>query len=261
MNEKFSFQRFWSYFKYDIVQMWRNNGKALLVLGGAGVILYVVHVLGSLVLPNHVWLAPSQGARTACFVFATLAFTLFQARTYGRLTEKRAGSSWLMLPASAAEKTVSMLLMTLVVLPLAFQLLYLGSDALICLLDPTAEEMLLFSNEAERQMLLGSRLAVPFVLFMVFASAAQMSYFLLCGLIFKKWKITGGITVLFVLMTLLVFFLAALAESGLVHVEMDVEDFQSVSGLRLMWACAGVAFLIWAGIAWGVYRRVKTLKH
>ena len=38
MNETFNFSRFWTYFKYDLKQMWRNHSKAAILIAGAGVI-------------------------------------------------------------------------------------------------------------------------------------------------------------------------------------------------------------------------------
>ena len=260
MNEKYSFQRFWTYFKYDIVQMWRHNGKAALVLGGAGVILYVIHVLFSLLFPPHVWQAPSVEARGACYGIATLAFILFQARTYGYLTEKRAGSSWLMLPASASEKTVSMLLMTLVALPLAFVVVFLGTDALICLLDPTAGESL-FKSQNIYALTEDGSILVPFIINIVFATAAALTYFLLSGIVFKKWKIVGGIAVLFCVMTLAVFIVSALVQSGVISIEMSEEVSKDAFKMHALWSAAAISVLVWAGLAWGVYHRVKTLKH
>ena len=262
MNEQFCFQRFWTYFKYDIVQMWRNHGKAALLLGGAGVILYVVYVLSSLVFPDHVWEAPGEQTRAGVYAFASMLFVLFQARTYGYLTEKRAGSAWLMLPASSAEKTLSMLLMTLLVLPLAFLFVYLGSDALLCLLDPGMGNSLLSSfNLAELQGEEVAGMRFPLSLLLFFMQASILTYFLLCGLIFKKWKISGGIAVLFGLMTLLVFILAALAESNLIHVEFSSDLADDSRTLAFLWTAVAVCFLTWAALAWGVYRRVKTIKH
>ena len=262
MNQKFCFQRFWTYFKYDVVQMWRNHGKAALILGGAGVLLYVVHVLGSLVFPDHVWLAPGLEARKACHGLAWMLFIFFQARTYGFLTEKRAGSAWLMLPASAAEKTLSMLLMTVLVLPVAFEFVYLGSDALLCLLDPTASGTLLPYSlyPAEVMDEIQGSVVLPFFIWGILCNAVSMTYFLLSGLLFKKWKIVGGISVLLGLMILLTFLLVALSESHFIHIEFNGDTTEwEVS--RILWIASAVTALVWAGLAWGVYRRVKTIKH
>ena len=38
MNEIFDFKRFWTYFKYDLKQAWRNHSKAAIMIGGASAI-------------------------------------------------------------------------------------------------------------------------------------------------------------------------------------------------------------------------------
>ena len=38
-SEVFNGQRFWTYFKYDLTQMWRNHVKAAILIGFSGLIL------------------------------------------------------------------------------------------------------------------------------------------------------------------------------------------------------------------------------
>ena len=119
MNEIFDFKRFWTYFKYDLKQMWRNHSKAAIMIGGASAIFYVIWVLASLVFTQH-WSSPVIYARLAVFILAFAILELYMVRAYGYLTEKKEGSAWLMVPASKTEKFVSMLLMVCIVIPLLF---------------------------------------------------------------------------------------------------------------------------------------------
>ena len=105
MNETFNFNRFWTYFKYDLKQMWRNHSKAAIMIGGASAIFYVVWVLFSLVFFQH-WTSPVIYARFGVLVLAFAVLEFYQAYTYGYLTDKKKGSAWLMIPASKAEKFV-----------------------------------------------------------------------------------------------------------------------------------------------------------
>ena len=102
-NEIFQGQRFWTYFKYDFIQMWRNHVKAAVGIGLAGLIAYFVVVLFNLTF-NGTWQGPGIGGRFVVFVLAATALELYYTRIYGYLTEKRKGSAWLMLPASTFEK-------------------------------------------------------------------------------------------------------------------------------------------------------------
>jgi hypothetical protein len=142
MNETFNSSRFWTYFKYDLKQMWRNHSKAAILIGGASAIFYVIWLLFSLVFTQQ-WNTPPIAARVVILVIAFAILELYQVRTYGYLTEKKAGSAWLMIPASKAEKYVSMLLVTLVVIPLLFFAVYFLIDGFLALVDPTYGQALL----------------------------------------------------------------------------------------------------------------------
>jgi hypothetical protein len=65
MNETFNFSRFWTYFKYDLKQMWRNHSKAAILIGGASAIFYVIWLLCSLVFAQHWTTPPSRRASSS----------------------------------------------------------------------------------------------------------------------------------------------------------------------------------------------------
>jgi hypothetical protein len=75
INETFNGQRFWTYFKYDLTQMWRNHVKAAVGIGLAGLIVYFVVVLFNLTF-NGTWQGPGIMGRFATFVLASAALEL-----------------------------------------------------------------------------------------------------------------------------------------------------------------------------------------
>ena len=205
VNDTFSAQRFGQYFKYDLRQLWHNNGKAALALGFISVICYIIWVAFSLII-NGTWQAPGLVARLVFFGIGSIILIYYQTRTYGYLTEKKAGQSWLMVPASTLEKFVSMMIITIVVIPLAYLVSYLALDSLIGLLDKTSGGPLLggigsvmdsvnsalsAANEEGFQFNLAAFM-IPSVIQFIF----NLLYFLLCGICFKKWKILGGIGIM-----------------------------------------------------------------
>ena len=137
VNDTFSAKRFGKYFKYDLKQLWHNNGKAAIALGFISVICYIVWVAFSLIFTG-VWQAPGLTARLVFFVVGSLILVMYQTRTYGYLTEKKAGQLWLMVPASTLEKYASMMIITIFVIPLAYVVSYLALDSLIGLFDNTS---------------------------------------------------------------------------------------------------------------------------
>ena len=124
MNDTFSFRRFGTYFLYDLREVWKNNSKAFYIFGGAGVMLYVVWVLFSLVF-TQTWTAPVIWARAGVFAIAIFGMSLYYARMYGFLTERKAGSEYLMIPASTGEKFASMMVISIIVVPVVFTVICL----------------------------------------------------------------------------------------------------------------------------------------
>lgn len=259
MNKSFNCKRFWTYFKYDLVQMWRNNGRAVLVIGGLGLITYVVFVLGSLFFAPHVWQAPSMSVRFTMFQCSLFALYLFQTRSYGYLTDKRAGSSWLMLPVSTCEKYLSMMLICLVVLPFGFLVAQLGIDALLVLADPTCKGSLLVdgirsvSDAVNMPDTDNALILPPAILSYVLGLFCGLTYFLLGGLVFKKWKITGSVAVLFGVMLVSMFVLGLVTQP---------DGFWEMDKIRtLLWGITGCTALVWVALMACVYFRIKNLKH
>lgn len=267
-NEVFSFRRFGKYFKYDATQMWRNHVKAAFVIGLFGLFSYFVYNFFHLLFAGA-WEGPSLPFRFIMFVGAFTALELFQTRTYGFITERKQGSAWLLVPASAFEKWLSMILMTLFVIPLAFLLVYFGVDALITLLDPTVAQSMVSSlwsgigaasgampdyNELY-EVNWGANLFLP-AIFLSFC--CNFLYFLLCGVVFRRLKILFGFLILLGISMLgsvasLILTLSSL--SG----DVQVENLDMVSTVfhGFNWVLAVVAVIL-AGL---IYRRIKTIKH
>ena len=275
ISEKFSAQRFGKYFKYDLKQLWHNNGKAAIGLGFISVICYIIWVSVSLSFTGS-WQAPGIAARLAFFYLGALILMFYQTRTYGYLTEKKAGQSWLMLPASTLEKFVSMMIITVVVIPCAYLVSYLALDAIIGLLDPTAGTPIIAGysevSEAVNEAMSAADsegfhfnlavLAFPVFLQMI----ANLLYFLLCGICFKKWKIMGGIGVLLALEMVLAPFLTHIAFKYWTPAISNYDygdDPVLLTGLinSVMNYAIVIDGLLVVGLAIGIYYRLKTLKH
>ena len=270
-NEVFNGSRFWNYFKYDFTQMWRNHVKASIGIGLSGLILYVISVGFNLIFGGG-WDGPNLGIRFGVFILAFTALELYQTRTYGYLTDKRKGSAWLMLPASTFEKWLSMVLMTIIVLPLLFVGVYLLSDLLVASLDPTVGHSMLHSIGSGFRDLSGEIINVngdyntnwsvwAFVPVFFVGICTNFLFFLLCGLIFKKNKILGGFVIIFLLSSLfsIVFSLIGINT----NIEIEANDFAEAEVYirQVLNTVTWVSALMAAGLAGGIYWRLKTLKH
>lgn len=272
INQTFDFKRFCTYFKYDIKQMWRNHSVAAILIGASGLIAYVAWVLLSLVF-NQTWVSPTLPVRIVVFLIAFTILEFYQTRTYGYLTEKQAGSSFLMLPASTTEKFVSMLIMTTLIIPFLFIVVFFAIDSLLALLDPTMDTALITGLGSGLNSIfetLGENGSSPiiivpgaFVVSCIMSIFCNFLYFLLCGICFRKNKIGKGIAIIvgisFLSSLIMGFFAPSIAE----NMEMwnPGPDELVAFANRFYYIMMGVTLLIIFGLGWGVYRRIKTLKH
>ena len=134
MNIIFNFSRFGRYLVYDLRNAWNNAGFTLLVYGLAPIFFFFFYEICCLVFSGYFgdfglgWRIPFL------FVLMLVCFTLLPARLYGRVTDRRYGTEFLMLPASTFEKFLSMVIVTAVVMPLCLSLMLLVSDTLLGLI-------------------------------------------------------------------------------------------------------------------------------
>ena len=272
MNETFNFSRFWTYFKYDLKQMWRNHSKAAILIGGASAIFYVIWVIFSLVFMQQ-WHTPPIAARLVIFLLAFAILELYQVRTYGYLTEKKAGSAWLMIPASKAEKYVSMLLITLIVIPFLFVAVYFLIDGFLSLVDPTVGKALLTGAAGTYKELIDGLSVMSDASPITFSTSTIMwygtvglfcnfLYFLLCGICFKKNKLVTAIAILFGI-SLLFSVLSGLFLPRFINgISDSLDETQLVEwSVRMLNVSVVVTCLLTIGLAWGVWRRLKTIQH
>lgn len=137
MNDIFNIRRFGKYLASDARSCAANYGLSMLLISLMGVIIYAGTVIIGLLFTGK-WGGPELSFRT--FTFAVSVFCLMvtmPVKCYGQITEKRFGTQWLMIPASGFEKFLSMIIMTVVVIPVISCTIYLGTDAILCALDGT----------------------------------------------------------------------------------------------------------------------------
>ena len=269
-SEVFNGQRFWSYFKYDATQMWRNHAKAAVIIGLSGLFFYFTAITFGLLLGDG-WDGPNIATRFLIFIIAFTVLELYQTRTYGYLTDRKRGSAWLMVPASAFEKWLSMLLMTLIVIPVLFLVVFFSADFLTAVLDPTVgksmistltgkasdinSELVILNETYSTSWGIGS---IAWPVAMSFLS--NLLYFLLCGLCFKRNKILGAIAVSIGISMVLSLIFSGLGSFGPEELETMVDETPASVQTILRW-CTAITSLVAAGLSAGIYYRLKTLKH
>ena len=200
MNNNFNFGRFGKYFVYDLKRQWKNIGMLVLTFALSPVIFYMLYMFfaalfdgglmklfsGMSIEGPSIWVRFGMAA-----VMISIFVMLFPSRAYGEITDKAKGSEWLMLPASRLEKYVSMMLVTLLVIPIIYIVVYLLSDGLVCLFDKSCGGALM--SFRINDLLRTTDIIIPANgLWIIIANTVQYAIiFLLGGLIFKKWKVVG----------------------------------------------------------------------
>lgn len=268
-SEVFNGSRFWNYFKYDLVQMWRNHMKAAMAIGLSGVIVYFLAVLFNLVF-SGAWCGPNVGIRIGTFFFAGVVLEFYYTRIYGYLTERRKGSAWLMIPASAFEKCLSMMIMALIVLPIVLAVVFLTLDWIMAVIDPTVGNSLLYYVHHGYNAFSDALVEVnaeyetfwtpeTFVPVMLASFCFNYLFFLICGICFKKNKILNAIlvTILFSIVSSII-----MNQFG-APTYYSFENFSEAQGFieKMLDTMTLITSLLAAGIAGGIYYRIKTIKH
>lgn len=251
MSNTFNTSRFAKFLAYDLKSRWSENRAFMTIWVFFPVIFYFVWVFFS-VLSNgfssgfsdfHVG-HPGIAIRTSLVTFVSILFMIFYpSKAYGFITEKAKGSAWIELPASRFEKYLSMMLITLVIIPVIFFFGYLFCDWIICLLDKGCGDSLVTTwlgrlpSGEDGFMIWGY--GTWWFASMVLQTA---SVFLLGALIFKKAKVSRTILALFVV------FMIIFAISAVIFSNINLDAF----GERIRaWMVDHVANLdTWVNI-WG----------
>lgn len=133
-NDIFDIRRFGSYLLSDGRANFSNYGTELLTISLSGLSIYLLicffHMFGMMEYYDY-----STGVSSTVFAIAMMIVCItVGSKCYGRITEKRYGTQFLMLPVSAFEKTLSIVIYS-VLIPLTFMGVFLGVDYLISLVD------------------------------------------------------------------------------------------------------------------------------
>jgi len=138
-NEVFSLNRFWRYLKSDFDAFISKYGITLLVISTMPITCDVFTGVFSLMNMGR-WEGLEVYSRLAFFVmFGMILLISAPAKLYGHITDRKEGSAFLLLPVSRLEKYISMILITCIVMPFIFILIYLGLDVMVCMIDSTTD--------------------------------------------------------------------------------------------------------------------------
>lgn len=268
MNRIFNFSRFGRYLVYDLRNAWNNAGFTLLVYGLAPIFFFFFYEICCLVFSGYFG-DFGLGLRIPfLFVLMLVCFTLLPARLYGRVTDRRYGTEFLMLPASTFEKFLSMVIVTAVVMPLCLSLMLLVSDTLLGLIfgalygEPQLFNFVLFG--VDPLAVAGDSLYVNFFAGFLVGWWIWILFFILGSVFFKKSKVAKTLlSYLLISMVLGVTFSAILLKSQTGTAEaLFTKDIDIQTVVNFLNVVSNVInFLISAVLLGLIYWRLRALKH
>lgn len=267
MNNVFDFKRFGNYFLYDLRRAKNNYAISLLVIGLLPVALFIITQFFSLITGNGVTELSDVPKIVAIFAGIAIVMLSAGARIYGSITEKRAGSDYLMLPASTLEKWLSMVLVVCIVLPVVLFVLLFASDAVMSLFFPNTYGHRLFQMDFARGVFDGLTgdegvyFNLPAALFLGWCES--MLIFTLGAVCFKKAKVAK--TLLCIMGFSMVISPLMFLVFGQTNIDNDwlVEHFSDPDRAVSMinWTLSILYTVVIGGLLAGLYFRLRTLKH
>lgn len=275
MSNVFNLKRAGNYFCHDLNTAKNNYLYSMLILGLMPIIIFILYELFALIFNRGQFDEIDSTFQKVMFTIsvATLVIT-FPIKQYGRLTDKRYGSDWLMLPASTFEKWLSMVLMTCLVVPVVFLVLNLGSDWLLSVIFPNLYPDAIVSSDSLGKFLnvfngdFADETGISVnMLGACYASWCENILIVTLGaVLFKKAKFPKTLLACTGIM-IVIFFLIVMFNGF--DLNINDEDFERWLGAddpqvfvrRLNVFLTTIYTVIFVLLGGGLYLRLKTLKH
>lgn len=264
MNNIFDIKRFSNYFLYDLRNAKNNYGLSLLILGIMPVVLYIIVQLFSLIFTQDITHIPMGVKYGQASIVSFVAMIGAGAKIYGKLTEKRAGSNFLMLPASTLEKWLSMALIVCIVIPVVLYALQFVCDGAMSFIFPQSYGSRIFAFEELSDgihLLKDEGVEVNIFGLLALSWAETILTFTLGALCFKKSKIAKTILVLIGVSFVISVGMVALSINNVNYPSYTAFSNASEFVSYLNWATNLSYFIFIGGILGGIYYRLRTLKH
>ena len=265
MKEIFDLKRFGKYFTYDLNRAVTRYGLTALIVGLMPLIFFVFGSFFSLIFGGNVAESTAlyQSWPIAAFFILVMSFG---PRVWGAVTDRKLGTEWIAMPASALEKTLSLLLITCVVLPAAMLALMSVGNALLSLFVPDLEPWLSFDKIVQLNEIDvfgdGPYFNAPLVLWLSWCE--NILIFTLGALCFKRNKVGKtllcciGFAMLIGILMMLIFKTTSLTGDDFERFfgEFDADRAETWINVTLN-LIYGVVFTLLIG---GIYARIKTIK-
>ena len=191
MKEIFDVKRFGKYFVYDLNNAYANYGLSALILGFLPLVFYAVSQILSLISRGDGALIPASAYASLPIIVRLVVCWSSGAKIWGGVTDRRKGTEWITIPASPMEKTLSLLLISCVVLPLVIFALMALSNWILTFLVPGFTSVLPFNGMVKAfdsdVWPEGNYINAPLIFWLNWCQ--NILFFILGALCFKKGKV------------------------------------------------------------------------
>lgn len=144
-NDVLNMNRFGRYLVTDIKNAIARYGISFLIMATVSLTSYLLVGFFTMIVGTG-WYSLEVPPRSVILGITLLVLVITApAKIYGFITDKKEGSSFLMVPASSLEKTLSMLIVCCVIVPFVFFAVYLSLDQILCLIDGRCGDSLLIA--------------------------------------------------------------------------------------------------------------------
>lgn len=272
MDRIFNFRRFGRYLAWDLRNARNNSGFSLLVYGITPIFIFAFYEICCLIFSGRMANFSLNWRLGFMYVLVILFTILNPSKLYGKITDRRYGSEYLLLPASTLEKFLSMIVVSAVVLPLCLGVLMLVSDSLLALFfhSQYGDALVCMDNSVFFGLspLGGNEDSIYMNMFLIFMTSwwSNIFVFTLGAIFFRKSKVAKTILSYFLItMVLSLLFTVAVTKApgiddGVVLDVLEVDDLQGLlSKINLVTnLLQGVVWAILLGL---IYWRLRSLKH
>lgn len=257
MNNIFSFKRFGYFFLYELNHIRSRFTHDMLVLGILPLIMATLSIAINLLQGDELSPQSFDSSRGVLVAALGLIPILFPAQMYGRVTDKRAGADWMLIPASVPEKFISTLIVSTLVVPGVLALMLSGCDLLLSavfgeIYGPSAVISALKETPAEVIMLI------------VCGFINTNLVFLLGAVCFRKAKVAKTFLTCFAITVLFSVIAVSFLDNGADVYLGDfflLEDGLQLNGERINLLLNFGIFGSMALLAGAIYYRLKTIKY
>lgn len=144
-SDVLNMNRLGRYLVTDIKNAIARYGISLLVMASISVAGYLLAGFFSLFVGPG-WTSMGVVGRVTLFTISGIVILISSpSKIYGFFTDKKEGSSFMTLPVSTLERTISMVIVCCIAVPFSFLAIYLSLDQIVCLLDRSCGESIIMA--------------------------------------------------------------------------------------------------------------------